>query len=99
MLYFTYSETKELARNLVEVNKELSSAQKRREEERRKTETAENLLNTEERQNAKIDNLKKEEQDIAIKIRSTIMAYKEFKNFLQHILPKIAPAEKEGTNE
>lgn len=99
MLYITYSETQELARNLVEVNKELSSAHKRREEEKRKAEAAENLLNPEERKNAKKDKLKKEAQDLTIKIRSTIRAHKEIKTFLQHLLPKIAPAENEGTLE
>lgn len=91
-------ETQELAQNLVEVNKELSAAHKRREEERRKAKAAENLLNPEERKNAKNDQLKKEEQDLKIKIRSTIKAYKEFKNFLQQILPKIAPAQDEESD-
>lgn len=91
-------ETQELAQNLVEVNEELSAANKRREEERKKVKAAENLLNPEERKNAKYNKLKKEEQDLTIKIRSTIESYKEVKNFLQHILPKIAPAEDEESD-
>ena len=91
-------ETQQLAQNLVEVNQELSAAHKRREEERKKAEATENLLNPEERKNAKKNQFKKEEQDLTIKIRSTIKAYKEFKTFLQHILPKIAPADDEESD-
>ena len=92
-----FSETQELAKNLAEVNKELALAHKRRQEERRRAEAAENLLNPEQRRNVKNDKLKKEEQELTNKIRGTIKAYKEFKTFLQHLMPKIAPADNEGT--
>ena len=89
----------QLALNMVEVNKELSAAHKKREEERKKEEAAEKSLNPEQRQSAKIEKLKKEEQELSSKIRGSIKAYKEIKAFLQQLLPKISPADDDGNSK
>ena len=91
-------ETQALSQNLACVNQELSDAKKCSEIELKKTMDAANCLNLDEQKKMKIDQLHNEEEDITRKIGSTVKAYKEFKNFLQNFLPKIAPPVSENSD-
>lgn len=91
-------ETQELVQSLVEINKELSGAHKRRDEERKKAKAVNDLLNPDEKRKANKEIIDKEERDVTQKIRATIRVYKEIKTFLQLLLPRIAPAENEESD-
>ena len=88
--------TQDLAKNLNEINKELSAEHKKRGDEKAKAVEANNLLNPDDRKRERKEKLEKENQDVSHKTRSTIKVYREIKSFLQGLLLKVAPPEIEG---
>lgn len=92
------NETQDLSKSLVEINKELSNAHKRREEERKKAQAVNDLMDPDEQKKARKDKIEKEQHDLTQKTRATIRIFIEIKTFLQALLPRIAPAENEESD-